>query len=111
MRKVTEQIATAFYAGRAKSIGDTMTDGERVYLHGNLIAERIDPDSCTPHNLRLTLAGWNTPTTRERLNGILEVFNVRLRYAQRDFDPHLLGLDDKADDEIISADDWQYFSV
>jgi len=65
MRKVTEQIRNAFLNGKALKIGNTRTDGNRVWLHGNLIVERTEKG-----DIFATLAGWNTPTTRERVNGI-----------------------------------------
>ena len=51
-----------------------MTNGKEVYLHGNKIAWRS-----SGNGLELTLAGWPTVTTRERLNAILYVegFNAK----------------------------------
>lgn len=66
MRKVTQQIKEAFERGEAKTVGNTTTDGNTVWLHGNAIVKR-DPDGL----VRWSLAGWNTPTTRERVNGIV----------------------------------------
>ncbi|MBQ45637.1 MAG: hypothetical protein CMK37_08280 [Porticoccaceae bacterium] len=65
MRKVTQQIKEAFEQRKAKTIGNTRTDGESVWLHGNEIVRR-DVSGL----VFATLAGWNTPTTRERVNGI-----------------------------------------
>lgn len=65
MRKVTEQIADAFHAQKSLKVGNTRTDGQGVYLHGNKIVERRADGT-----IWATLAGWETPTTRERLNGI-----------------------------------------
>lgn len=65
MRKVTAQIKKAFEEGRSLKVGNTETDGQTVWLHGNAIVKR-DPDGL----VRWSLAGWNTPTTRERVNGI-----------------------------------------
>ena len=59
MRKVTQQIKQAFERGEAKTIGNTTTDGNTVWLHGNAIVKR-DADGL----VRWSLAGWNTPTTR-----------------------------------------------
>ena len=64
MRTVTAQIKKAFDNGNAKKIGNTETDGDNVWLHGNKIIERRSD------GVYATLAGWNTPTTRERINGI-----------------------------------------
>lgn len=65
MRKVTQRIKEAFEQGASLKIGNTRTNGTSVFLHGNEIVRR------EPSGLVLaTLAGWNTPTTRERVNGI-----------------------------------------
>jgi hypothetical protein len=63
MRKVTRYIVQAWLTHRQLSMGNTHTDGDSVYLHGNKIAWRTNEgnmiDSC----------GWKTSTTKERLNG------------------------------------------
>lgn len=64
MRKITEQIKSAFIAGKSKTVANTRTDGQSVWLHGNKIIEK------RPDGIFASLAGWNTPTTRERVNGI-----------------------------------------
>ena len=64
MRKVTEQIRDAFQNGTARASGNTMTNGSSVYLHGNEIIKRQG------ERVLITLAGWPTVTTRERLTGI-----------------------------------------
>ena len=68
MRKVTRKIVEAFYAGEAKSSGNTCTDGNNVWLHGNKIAEKDELG-----NLFITNAGFETNVTKERLNGLLEL--------------------------------------
>lgn len=70
MRKITKQIADAFYKQRRLAISNTRTDGQCVWLHGNKIIERQKDGT-----IWFTLAGWNTVTTRERLNGILAHYN------------------------------------
>ena len=73
MRKITRQAAEAFYNKRKWSSGNTrvaveQVDGQdnvKMYLHENLIASELCGE------LMLTLAGWPTPTTKERLNGLL----------------------------------------
>jgi hypothetical protein len=40
-----------------------------VHLHGNLIAEVYDNGV-----VRATLAGWNTPTSRSRINAVMQCF-------------------------------------
>jgi hypothetical protein len=85
MKKVTETIANAFAQGSKKSIGNTETDGNAFYLHGNKIAEWRED------GLHMTLAGWNTATTRERLNGIAEVLGLKVSFTQKAFEPYLNG--------------------
>lgn len=89
MRKVTQQIKQAFEQGKSLKVGNTETDGKTVWLHGNAIVKR-DPDGL----VRWSLAGWNTPTTRERVNGIANA-NV----CQFKFEPVLNG-------EEINPFDW-----
>jgi hypothetical protein len=78
MRKITKQIAVAFKNGVKKSMGNTKTTGDKVYLHSNLIAERIKDKE-----FMFTLAGWKTPTTRERLNGIMNELGIDFRFSQK----------------------------
>ena len=70
-RQITEEIVKAFMNGTNKKISNSEVHadctGVYMYLFGNLIAERVG------ERLRITLAGWNTVTTRERLNGIPRV--------------------------------------
>ena len=89
MRKVTQQIKDAFERRESKTIGNTTTDGNAVWLNGNKIVQR------TRDGLVLgSLAGWNTPTTRERVNGI-----TGLGFHQKNFEPMLNG-------HIIDPSDW-----
>lgn len=81
MRKVTEQIKKAFEQGKSLKVGNTKTDGNSVWLHGNRIVMRQEDG-----RVWATLAGWNTPTTRERVNGI-----TGIGFYQKDFEPMLNG--------------------
>lgn len=85
MRKVTSQIRDAWLAGRSKTVGNTTTDGSSVYLHGNEVI-RLNGGG---NSVQARLAGWNTPTTRERLKMVSE--NGSGRFTQRDFEPLLDG--------------------
>ena len=91
MRKITEKTAGAFVDHRAFSMGNTFTNGKELYLHGNLIA-RWAKDNQENEVLTITLAGWNTTTTRERVNGVLDLAGIDVRVVQRDFEPCLLSL-------------------
>ena len=89
MRKVTQQIKQAFEQGTSLKVGNTKTDGKTVWLHGNAIVKR-DPDGL----VRWSLAGWNSSTTRERVNGIA---NAGVRQVA--FEPILNG-------QEIDSYDW-----
>lgn len=64
MRKITSEIVAAFLAGEPKKSGNTRTDGQAYYLHGHKIAEK-EGDT-----FKISTCGWNTPTTKDRLNGL-----------------------------------------
>lgn len=65
MRKVTREVCIAFLEGHPKRVDNTDTDGVTLRLHRNAIAQwRMD-------GLWITTAGWDTRTTRERLNGLM----------------------------------------
>jgi len=89
MRKVTEQIKQAFERCESKKVGTTETDGTSVFLHGNEIIRRDISGT-----VFATLAGWNTPTTRERVNGITGMGF------------HQVGFVACIDGEPVSENDW-----
>ena len=85
MRKITQNAANAFAAHTKWCSGNTMIDAYevngvpevRMYLHGNEIAYMHDGE------LLVTLAGWPTPTTRERLNGLLQTLGFNETFFQQ----------------------------
>ncbi len=89
MRQVTKQIREAFEQGTAKKVGNTEPDGQTVWLHGNEIVKR-DPSGL----VLWSLAGWNTVTTRERVNGIADAGVHQVKG-----EPVLSG-------QVISSEDW-----
>lgn len=64
MRKITALTTLAFERKQKLSMGNTHTDGEALYLHGNKIAEWRED------GLYISNAGWMSNTTKERLNGL-----------------------------------------
>lgn len=78
MRKVTNKICRAFLAGDAAREGNTETNGHQLFLHGSEIAFKAQ------HGIVLSLRGYNTPTTRERLNGLLHLLGDDRRFTQQD---------------------------
>lgn len=65
MRNVTEQIAHAFMNGYEKHVSNTNTNGKSIYLWGNEIIRKHEG------KIQINLCGYNTTTTRERINGTL----------------------------------------
>jgi hypothetical protein len=74
-RKVTIEVVSAFLQKRREKKGNTETDGRVLYLHGNSIARWTDGG-----NLEIRSAGWETNTTKERLNGIPNVNITQKNY-------------------------------
>lgn len=78
MRKESLVIARAFLAERAARQPRTTTDGQAVYLHGNRIAWR---DALG--DVHMTLCGWPTVTTRDRLNAICDLLVQQRSFYQK----------------------------
>lgn len=76
MRKITQLAVASFFGEIPISKSNTVVAHEehlvKMYLHGNLIATRDKETG----KIVVTLAGWPTPTTKERLNGILDFLNI-----------------------------------
>lgn len=78
MRQVTKQVMSAFLKGKARTVGNTHTDGRRVWLHGNEIASR-DGDTLEISDG----GGWTSATTKDRLNGLLTLLGCGASIHQR----------------------------
>lgn len=69
-RQITEIIVRAFMNDENKSVSNstvkTDADFTKMYLFGNLIARKEKVTG----KIEVTMAGYGTVTTRERLNGI-----------------------------------------
>ena len=79
-RKITNQAVKAFLNDGIFKKDNTSVENGRMFLHGNKIAEK------RKDGLYISLAGWNTVTTRERLNGLPGV-----RIQQKNYVPYLNG--------------------
>lgn len=73
MRAVTEKICRAFQERRALKLSNSFTDGDALWLFGNMIAMYRNGD------LFICNGGWNSVTTKERLNGLNGVSIVQRR--------------------------------
>lgn len=71
MRTVTEQICQAFQERRALKVSNSETDGTNLWLFDNKIAEWRQGD------IWISNGGWNSKTTKERLNGLAGVSIVQ----------------------------------
>lgn len=80
MRKVTKKAAEAFINGHKMTSGNTkvMGGGDNfiMTLHDNVIATREGS------RIILTDSGWQTATTKERLNGVLSEMHSEWRLYQ-----------------------------
>ena len=85
MRKIEQQMQAAIATRRnwSKSNTSVSVDSEgytSVRLHGNRIAE-IEPNG----DIILSSCGWDTVTTKSRLNAILDTFLHGFHVWQKDF--------------------------
>ena len=99
MRKTTRTVMSALMRGDSCTANNTSTDGRYVYLHGNRI---IDNDL-----IGFTLAGYNTVTTRERVNGYLAMIGSHFRVRQIKGVPYF-GTDDNPKHKLICDTDWVF---
>jgi hypothetical protein len=79
MRQTSNVVCKAFIERKAKTANNTHTDGKELMLFGNKIAWWDDEG-----NLLMTLAGWGTTTTRERLNTLCRMLKIGGRFNQKD---------------------------
>ena len=83
MRKIESDLIKAFSLGREFKSGNTTLEntdhGQVIRLHGNKIAQL---DGST---LYLTSAGWETATTKSRLNAVLSHLVPGARIYSKDF--------------------------
>ena len=102
MRKIEAKMTAAVLAGLSMKSGNTEVDnwtsrdGARVttvYLHGIRIAQNAGS------GWRFRLAGWNTPTTRSRLNALRSALEIPGRV-------HCANGASMLDGKPVSAVDW-----
>jgi len=112
VRKITKLAARAFVEARcfrrdntSVVVHDTLCGRiKTLSLHGNVIARQIINDKkpgLWSSELHITLAGWPTATTRERLNGLLTEMGKRERVWQH---KHEQYYGTHEDNRIISSE-------
>ena len=85
MRNIEKDMLAALAQGREWKSGNTsVSSGGEVRLHGHLIA--------TLHGGELTIkdAGWQTVTTKSRINALLDAFSLGWSVIQRDWQWYLV---------------------
>ena len=84
MRKIERQMNEAIRTGRNFSSSNTMVKhfgkDTEVFLHGNHIA------TVTDNALTLFDGGWQSNTTKSRLNALLDEFSYGMRVFQKNFE-------------------------
>lgn len=91
MRKITTQIASAFFVKQTMKNGNTQTHSDTVFLHNNPIFRRVT-NKQGKESYVFSLAGWNTVTTRERINGVGGFVNSKYRVMQRKHQPVVFNI-------------------
>ena len=94
MRKIEAQMINAIRNRRDWKSGNTSVDvtdhGAIVRLHGHKIAQ-VDYDNNVTW---ITDAGWQTTTTKSRINAVLSGINKRGNVYQKDYVWHLVRGDE-----------------
>ena len=98
MRNITETIAHAFMNGYEKRISNSYTDGNAVYLWGNKIIRKHQG------KIQINLCGYNTVTTRERINGVLSYTGTGYGVTTKQGKVYLL--DRQNNKKEIPCDEW-----
>lgn len=97
-----KQVARAFLAKRTLRLKNDESFGDILTFHGNTIAVRKVDGS-----IEVTLAGWNTVTTRARINWLSDLLDSGTRVFQRNFAPFVFDWRNRGDGEReISSRDW-----
>jgi hypothetical protein len=121
MRKITKESSEAFvnFEQYKKSntevaikYGYSSSDEiARFYLHGNCIAEinrSTLPECRGLKSIEIDLCGWHTPTTRERINGILDALHYDFKIAQRNHEQVLVRMKNENQHCYVTDSDFSY---
>ena len=98
MRQVSKQVISAFLAGKCRTVGNTRTNGQSLYLHGNCIADKLSDGS-----IQVSNAGWYSPTTKERLNALMELRGYNGYIFQKKCDWYV-----RRDGQVIRYSEWAH---
>ena len=112
MRKITKESAKAFVNFKPYKkdntevvidhLNDPLGKDAKFYLHGYCIV--LSGGNGVYRNI--DLCGWHTPTTRERINGVLDALGYDFRIAQRNEEQVLVRNAD-LDEELHMMETWK----
>jgi len=111
MRNIDKNSAVALYESKGFRGGNTVVTKEGVWLHGNQIV-RIMPEGNLKDStlVQFTLCGWDTPTTRARINAVLEIFEGKMSLKKIKGQTYLVDHIDNTQMPIAS-NQWYYTKV
>lgn len=112
MRKIEQQMNAAVRNRRDWRSGNTSVDntdhGVVVRLHGHKICVLNDDNESGKTQLAITDAGWQTATTKSRINALLSEFTRGARVYQEQFE---WFLSKSADQPLVSMDSGEAYLV
>ena len=129
MRKITKESSEAFVNFEQYKKSNTEVSSyevyesdllcsqektSRFYLHGNRIAVlykrevREAYETKEEFSINIDLCGWHTPTTRERINGILDALGYDFRIAQRNHEQVLVRRKNENQHCYVTDSDFSY---
>tara|TARA_R110000787_G_scaffold579_4_gene2080 strand:- start:3474 stop:3806 length:333 start_codon:yes stop_codon:yes gene_type:complete len=98
MRQIEKDVIGSFIRGEERSLSNTMTDGTHLFLHGNVIAGRLENG-----DIEVSNAGWETRTTQSRLNALCQLLGLRSKVFTRKFEMYI---EDLQGDDILMGNKW-----
>jgi hypothetical protein len=105
MRKIEAQMNAAVRSRRDWHSGNTSVDntdhGVVIRLHGHKICVLNDHNESGRAQLAITDAGWQTSTTKSRINALLAEFTKGARVYQSKFEWYL---SESADKPVVSME-------
>ena len=102
MPKESKIVVQAFLDGTSKKMKNTETDGKELRLFGNGIAWHLSET-----NIGITMAGWGSVTTRDRLNTLFRIAGIDASVYQQNHDQYIrIG----AETSPLGTQDVYYFA-
>lgn len=84
MRKESRIVIESFLNRKPKKMKNTESTGQELRLFGNTIAWHVGDE-----NIGITMAGWGSDTTRDRLNTLFRLAKISAGIFQRDHEQYI----------------------